>query len=136
MTKGSGDRSVHGEQRSPNPRHQRRLLVDIEHEAARLSAYTQNISLGGLFVETNTALPSDCQVLLRFSVPTQREPIEVRGQVRWCEKRGNVQGLGIRFEGLRPRDVWALNRYFEQSSDKDSPSDKEPPTDKPSPVEL
>jgi hypothetical protein len=24
-------------------------------------------------------------------------------------------GIGIRFQGLRARDVWALNRYFQSS---------------------
>jgi hypothetical protein len=48
-------------------------------------------------------------------VPTQSEPVEVDGQVRWVEMEdGQVRGLGIRFEGLRARDVWALNKFFEQ----------------------
>ena len=36
------------------------------------------------------------------------------GQVRWLEMEdGHVCGIGIRFGGLRARDVWALNKYFE-----------------------
>jgi hypothetical protein len=43
------------------------------------------------------------------------EPVVVDGQVRWLElEEGHVRGIGIRFEGLRARDVWALNKFFEQ----------------------
>jgi hypothetical protein len=28
-------------------------------------------------------------------------------------EEGHVHGIGIRFEGLRARDVWALNKFFE-----------------------
>jgi hypothetical protein len=32
------------------------------------------------------------------------------------EGQAEVSGIGIRFQGLRARDVWALNRYFQSSS--------------------
>ena len=54
---------------------------------------------------------------LRFQLPTQPEPVEVSGDVRWVVKRGagDQCGIGIRFQGLRARDVWALNRYFQSA---------------------
>ena len=54
---------------------------------------------------------------LRFQLPTQPEPVEVAGDVRWVVKRGagDQSGIGIRFQGLRARDVWALNRYFQSA---------------------
>jgi uncharacterized protein (TIGR02266 family) len=125
MTKVSPDAIIGDRQPGRDRRHERRLLVELEHASARLSAYTHDISLSGLFIETEAVLPCDTEVLLRFSVPTQREAIEVRGQVRWREKKcGEVEGMGIRFEGLRPRDVWALNRFFELSADKPRDADE------------
>jgi hypothetical protein len=34
--------------------------------------------------------------------------IEVGATVRW----GDAKGVGLQFDGLRARDVWALNEYF------------------------
>jgi Tfp pilus assembly protein PilZ len=52
---------------------------------------------------------------VRFQIPTQPEPIEVSGEVRWVEPgaAGQPSGMGIRFQGLRAREVWALNRFFQ-----------------------
>ena len=33
-------------------------------------------------------------------------------QYRWS----NIDGVGVQFDGLRARDVWALNEYFKQLS--------------------
>ena len=77
--------------------------------------HSRNISLGGMFVETAQALPVQTTIQVRFRVPTQPEPIDVTGEVRWVEAGGSGQlsGIGIRFHGLRARDVWALNRFFQ-----------------------
>ena len=40
------------------------------------------------------------------------EPIEVGATVRWSDDKAT----GLQFDGLRARDVWALNKYFEQFS--------------------
>ena len=37
-------------------------------------------------------------------------PIVVTATVRWSDDKAT----GIQFDGLRARDVWALNKYFEQ----------------------
>jgi hypothetical protein len=38
------------------------------------------------------------------------DAIDVGGTVRWS----NAEGVGVQFDGLRARDVWALNEYFKQ----------------------
>lgn len=102
------------EHRRSDRRYERRVAIDLMHEGTSLSAHTRNISLGGVFIETDSALPFGAKVSLKFRVPTQSEAVEVDGQVRWLEmEEGHVRGIGIRFEGLRARDVWALNKFFE-----------------------
>lgn len=78
-------------------------------------ARTRNISLGGLYAEVNEAAPIGTAVQLRFTLPTQPEAIEVGGDIRWVvrNEQSDLIGMGIRFEGLRARDVWALNRFFQ-----------------------
>ena len=103
------------EHRRSDRRYDRRVPIDFSHEGSSFSAHTRNISLGGVFIETDQTLPFGAKVALRFKVPTQSEMIEVEGQVRWLEMdEGRLRGIGVRFEGLRARDVWALNKYFEK----------------------
>jgi uncharacterized protein (TIGR02266 family) len=107
------------EHRRSDRRYERRVEIDLIHEGTTLSTHTRNISLGGLFLETDRSLPFGAKVGLKFRVPTQTEAIEVEGQVRWLEMDdGQVRGIGIRFEGLRARDVWALNKFFESPSEE------------------
>jgi uncharacterized protein (TIGR02266 family) len=107
------------EHRRSDRRYERRVPIDVSYEGSSFSGHTRNISLGGVFIETDRTLPFGARVGLSFRVPTQAEPIEVGGQVRWLEMdEGRLRGIGVRFEGLRARDVWALNKYFEKPHDE------------------
>ena len=101
--------------RRTDPRYARRLDVEVIAGDVKRAATTVNISLGGLFVETNEPFPLQTRLQIRFKIPTQPEPIEVTGEVRWVEPGSGDQpsGMGIRFQGLRAREVWALNRFFQ-----------------------
>jgi uncharacterized protein (TIGR02266 family) len=99
--------------RRTDPRYERRVEVQITAGDKTQVAHTKNISLGGMFAETNEMLPVQTAIQIKFHVPTQREAIEVGGEVRWIERSGGAPpGMGVRFHGLRARDVWALNRFF------------------------
>lgn len=80
---------------------------------SRQTVFTRNVSLGGMLVETLEPLAPQTRVQIRFTIPSQREPVEVQGEVRWVEKQKNLASMGIRFHGLRAREVWALNRFFQ-----------------------
>jgi c-di-GMP-binding flagellar brake protein YcgR len=101
--------------RRTDPRYDRRLDVEILVGGKRLQGQSRNISLGGMFVELGETLSEQAVVEVRFQVPTQPEAITVGAEVRWIERIGgsDLVGVGIRFQGLRARDVWALNRYFQ-----------------------
>ena len=71
-------------------------------------ATTRNASLGGLFLD-ETDLPIGQKVVVKLRLPTQKEPIEVGAVVRWQHDAG----IGVQFDGLRAKDVWALGKYFE-----------------------
>jgi uncharacterized protein (TIGR02266 family) len=103
------------EHRRQDRRYERRVPIDVQFDGGALSTHTRNISLGGVYVESERQLPFGTKVHLKFRVPSQTDVIEVDGQVRWVEmEEGHVKGIGIRFEGLRARDVWALNKFFEK----------------------
>ena len=100
-----------------DPRYDRQLEIEVLFEGKKQTSTTRNISLGGLYLESASPLPIGTTVQLRFLLPTQPEPVEVAGDVRWVVKKGagDQSGIGIRFQGLRARDVWALNRYFQSA---------------------
>jgi uncharacterized protein (TIGR02266 family) len=98
-----------------DPRYDRQLNVEIAGDGQAQVGCSVNISLGGMFVECPRGLPIGVELSLRFKVPTQPEFVEVSGDVRWLRTRldgGETVGMGIRFQGLRARDVWALNQFF------------------------
>ena len=100
-----------------DPRYDRQLEIEVLFEGKKQISQTRNISLGGLYLESAAPLPIGTTVQLRFQLPTQPEPVEVAGDVRWVvQKPGEDVGIGIRFQGLRARDVWALNRFFQTST--------------------
>jgi uncharacterized protein (TIGR02266 family) len=109
------------EHRRSDRRYERRVAISIRYESENIGTFTRNISLGGVFIESDRSLPFGARVSLDFRIPTQSEAVLVDGQVRWLEMEdGHVRGIGIRFEGLRARDVWALNKFFEQPTAGDA----------------
>jgi uncharacterized protein (TIGR02266 family) len=100
-----------------DPRYERQLDVEVVVDGKKHTSRTVNISLGGLFLDSAVPLEIGVTVQLRFQLPTQPELVEVAGDVRWLVKREDGrQGIGIRFQGLRARDVWALNQFFQTSA--------------------
>jgi hypothetical protein len=68
-----------------------------------------NLSLGGALVAVGARLAMGQRVLISFTVPTIEEAIEVGATVRWSDDNST----GLQFDGLRARDVWGLNKFFE-----------------------
>ena len=66
-----------------------------------------NLSIGGALVR-RPRLPLGVRTELRFAVPGY-DDISPGAVVRWSTD----DEVGLQFDGLRPRDVWALSKYFE-----------------------
>src|SRR5690349_20074011 len=92
-------------------RHPIALPIDVSlpNEAAS-SGKTRNISIGGAFIDLERTFAMGTRVVLKFKVPALTETIEVGAIVRWVESGG----IGVQFDGLRARDVWALGKLFEK----------------------
>jgi hypothetical protein len=81
-----------------------------------------NLSKGGVAFECRFALAVGESVNLSLRVPGQREPIELKGEVRWC-KRARYGGYraGVRFapfgesSGLNPRSALQALRAIEKA---------------------
>jgi len=69
-----------------------------------------NLSLGGALIAATERHTMGQRVHVTFQLPTLEEAIEVGATIRWAD----ATSVGIQFDGLRARDVWALNEYFKQ----------------------
>ncbi len=87
---------------------QARLVIDGVAEACTI----HNMSLGGAMVSVTRRHAMGTRMQLTFNVPTYEQSIEIGATVRW----GDHQTAGVQFDGLRAREVWALNEYFKQLS--------------------
>ena len=99
-----------------NRRTQTRYEVSIAGKltvaGATLDCKIVNLSLGGALVAATKRYTMGDRVKVAFAVPKNEHKIDIEATVRWS----NSEGVGVQFDGLRARDVWALNEYFKQLS--------------------
>jgi hypothetical protein len=99
------------ENRRTATRHDVDLPITLVRNGTPTELRTLNLSLGGALIAMKR-LPMGERVTVKFAVPTMEEPIESGATVRWSTD----DSVGVQFDGLRAKDVWALNKYFEQLS--------------------
>jgi hypothetical protein len=78
-----------------------RLIVDVYFNGADATgvASTKDISLGGLYMNTQTILPEGAVLTLR--IPLSNEQVVVNAEVMYSNPG---HGVGVRFQGLSDRD--------------------------------
>jgi hypothetical protein len=76
------------------------------------------ISLGGTFLELGR-LPMGTQVNITFGLPAIGERLSLDAVVHWSTDHG----VGVQFEGMCAREVWALWRYLELTTGIEPDSD-------------
>lgn len=59
-----------------------------------------NISIGGLFLEKTIPHPPGTRVKLQFTLPGDKEPLEVVGEIVHGEEFGDRLGMGVKFVSL------------------------------------
>lgn len=83
------------------PRTFKELLVDYECRGKKSRALSLDISLGGIFLRTQTPLEVGAHLTLRFIDPATQKPVERHGTVVWnttqSPKPHEVSGMGIMF---------------------------------------
>lgn len=71
-----------------------------------LTGVARNVSLGGMFIELAAAPAFGAAVLVRVTLPGQRELLVLPGVVRW---RGEG-GVGVQFGSLGARETFAITQ--------------------------
>lgn len=105
------------EEQRKSPRRPLRMRLDYKHESGAnfLFEYTQNISRGGIFIETLQPLPVGTNVVMRFTPPGEEGEIYVEGRVAWVNavrsgEENTNPGMGIQFKNLSDENKDLISR--------------------------
>lgn len=106
--------------KTPEKRHYQRidmeLPVEIEHGGKRVSATTENVSCGGMFLPNMDADFTELQDVVTFiNLPERAEAIRLTAQVRRVENSpadGGRPGIAVEFSGLYDDNRLEIDRYI------------------------
>jgi uncharacterized protein (TIGR02266 family) len=112
--------SKRGTERRKHVRYAVRIRIRYRTADQFFQDYVQNISMGGIFVETTKPLSEGTRLSVEFSLPGMRVPISADGVVvhrlsgnRGSDASGN--GMGIRFSELDEKSKRLLEEYVRRS---------------------
>ena len=107
-----------------SPRTAVTLLVQYRIEEKYRTAYTFNLSEGGVFIRMMNPPPMDAQIHVRFNLPNSKELIRVDGIVRWRNQydpstpKLYPPGVGIQFINLQEKDLAKIKSFLLQLQTK------------------
>src|SRR5438132_4988133 len=80
---------------SGNPSDRRvdlRAPIELKVEYKKLNTffadYTKNICKGGTFIRTRRPLDVSSEFIFKATIPNRKEPLSIRGQLRWVKREG------------------------------------------------
>jgi len=129
-----------GRVQMPERRDEQRIEVELEvrYRTAQefLSAYSWNISGGGIFIRTQQPLPLNREVQLRFTLPGIDRTFMAHGLVVWTNPHPSrssfPSGMGIKFMDLDPAAKNILADFVESKRTPPPPvQEQKPPAQKP-----
>ena len=85
------------------------IKADCRIKGDSFRSYMLDISIGGVFIETNERVPVGETILLNFTLPTFSHPVALPGKIAWS----GPQGFGVKFEGLPPPESRAIKDYID-----------------------
>ncbi len=98
------------------------VRFDLEAHVSHVSehnfyqGFSENLSDGGLFVQTYQVYKVGDVLSLQLTLPDDADAIVVRGVVRWVraydEPSNTKPGFGLQFQGLEPVDQKRIERFL------------------------
>jgi Tfp pilus assembly protein PilZ len=93
-----------------NPRKPCLISADYRIQDRSFKSYVLDISIGGVFIETDTSFPIGKDLILNFSLPNHPQPFTFKGNIAW--KGG--KGFGVKFENVSVLQGDLLKSFVEQ----------------------
>jgi Tfp pilus assembly protein PilZ len=72
--------------------------------------YVLDISIGGVFIESDVKFPVGKDLLLKFSLPNHAQPFTFNGKIAWSSSRG----FGVKFEKISPLQSDILKSFVNE----------------------
>jgi uncharacterized protein (TIGR02266 family) len=103
-----------------SPRVDYEVSVDLESENQFFTGFVRNISNGGLFLTAPKPLPIGTKLVVRFTIPTLKDPVTATAEVRWA-RAGRMDapdtpaGMGVQFLNLSPAVAAAIDAFIRKN---------------------
>lgn len=88
------------------------LATQIQCEESMSLAFARDISLGGLFIETDQPMPVGSRITLRFNLEENDPIIVTSAEVTYQVGR---MGVGVRFIDVAPDNLKRIGNYVDKS---------------------
>jgi Tfp pilus assembly protein PilZ len=89
------------------------INVNFKIQGQNFSSYILDISSSGAFIETGESFTSGLKMLLHFSSPETRKPLDLIGEIVWADNRG----VGVKFHHLRKDQTQVLKSFCEKTEE-------------------
>jgi hypothetical protein len=73
---------------------------------------SEDVSLGGLRINTPVPLPEGTRLWLQLSIPEVPIPVNAIAVVRWSRTAGSLCSSGLKFESISKSDLDKVERYL------------------------
>jgi Tfp pilus assembly protein PilZ len=89
------------------------INVNFKIRGQKFSSYILDISNSGAFIETSESFANGLKMLLHFSSPESRKPIDLIGEIVWAAPRG----IGVKFHHLTKDQTQILKSFCEKTEE-------------------
>ena len=94
-----------------NPRKPCLINANYRVQNKNYKSYILDISIGGVFIETNETFTLGQEIVLNFSLPHYQKPFKLTGTISW----GSPRGFGVKFDEIAVRQGEILKSFVEQN---------------------
>ncbi len=89
------------------------INVNFKIRGQKFRSYILDISKSGAFIETGTTFSKGSKMLLKFSSPEDRQPLNLIGEIVWADTRG----VGVKFLHLTADQNRILTSFTEKTGE-------------------
>jgi Tfp pilus assembly protein PilZ len=89
------------------------INVNFKIRGQKFSSYILDISSSGAFIESGESFTTGLKMLLHFSSPQTREPLDLIGQIVWVAPRG----VGVKFHHLTKDQKQILKSFCKKTEE-------------------
>jgi Tfp pilus assembly protein PilZ len=92
------------------PRRPCLINADYSIQGSSFRSYILDISIGGVFIETDQRVPVGETITLKFNLPSIPQPFTLPGKVAWS----GPQGFGVKFDMVVASQGRAIKAYVDK----------------------